>query len=177
MTEVWKDVVGYEGFYSVSDHGRLRSEPRMIVDSLGRERRVRGRMMSLPANQGGYVHVSLCREGDRKDAVVHQLVLRAFVGDKPTPKHEGCHNDGKPANNRLENLRWDTMTANQHDRLKHGTDIRGEKCGTSRFTEAQVRLMRKVRSQFTLNELAGIFNASISGVHKAQTGYSWAWMK
>ena len=176
MVEKWHPVPGFEGYYSISDHGRVRSEPRTIVNTRGSERRVRECLLKASPNQDGYPRVSLCREGERKDALVHQLVLYAFIGNKPTPTHEGCHNDGDPMNNCLENLRWDTMTANQRDRLKHGTDARGEKCGTSRFTEAQVRLIRKVKGQFTLSELGGIFNASISGVHKAQTGYSWGWL-
>lgn len=51
--------------------------------------------------------------------LVHRLVLLAFVGPCPEGM-ECCHNDGDPLNNRLDNLRWDTRSANIADAIKHG---------------------------------------------------------
>lgn len=172
--ETWRDVVGYEGLYSVSDHGRVRSEARVVRSKLGVTRRIRGKILKAPANSDGYPKVSLCRDGGRRDGVVHLLVLTAFRGPKPEPKHEGCHNDGNPANNRLENLRWDSMINNQRDRLRHGTDLRGEKCGTSRFTSAQVRLIRSLKGEMSNRELATVFGCSKSGIGLIQCRRSWA---
>lgn len=52
--------------------------------------------------------------------LVHRLVLEAFVGPCPEGM-EGCHGDGDPTNNSLGNLRWDTATSNQLDKVRHGT--------------------------------------------------------
>lgn len=55
-----------------------------------------------------------------RKALVHVLVLEAFVGPRP----EGmacCHNDGDGQNNTLANLRWDTYSSNNHDLVRHGT--------------------------------------------------------
>jgi len=174
MTEEWRPVLDFEGIYSISNLGRLRSEDRIVIRRNGTKQPRRGIMMRLPPNQDGYPHVSLCKNGHRKDSVIHHLVLEAFIGPRPTSKHEGCHNDGNPANNRLDNLRWDTMVNNQRDRLQHGTHTRGERCGTSRFTEAQVRLIRSLRGIFILRELAAIFGCSKTAIGFVQTRRSWA---
>lgn len=47
-------------------------------------------------------------------------MLTAFVGPCPDGM-EGCHNDGDPHNNRLDNLRWDTRANNARDAIRHGT--------------------------------------------------------
>ena len=59
MTEIWKDVVGYEGLYQVSSLGRVKSLDR--YDRVGRF--CKGRVLRLALNQKGYVQVSLCNGG------------------------------------------------------------------------------------------------------------------
>lgn len=119
--EVWLPVVGYEGRYEVSNLGRVRSLDRVVIRGNNIHQPMRGRILK-PWGKGG--------EGDRAHQVVtlghydrhyvHTLVLEAFTGPRPDG-HEGCHNDGNPLNNRADNLRWDTASANQRDRLTHGT--------------------------------------------------------
>ena len=62
MTEVWKDVPGYDGAYQVSDQGRVRSTPR--IDNRGRKRE--GRILSLLSDGRGYLLVNPCRNGDKR---------------------------------------------------------------------------------------------------------------
>lgn len=87
--------------------------------------------------RGKYLTVTL-RERRRP---IHHLVLEAFVGPRPAGM-EGCHNDGDPTNNRLDNLRWDTSKANQADKTKHGTMSRGESNGQSKLTTEKVHAIR-----------------------------------
>jgi hypothetical protein len=71
----------------------------------------------------------------------HRLVLLAFVG--PCPEGlEGCHNDGDPSNNRLDNLRWDTRESNMADQIKHGVTTRGVKQWKAKLTAQRVREIR-----------------------------------
>ena len=58
--------------------------------------------------------------GENKHCKVHQLVLSTFIGPCPSG-FEGCHNNGNPLDNRLDNLRWDTHQNNMGDIKKHGT--------------------------------------------------------
>lgn len=106
--ETWKPVVGCEGFYEVSNEGRVRS-------SRGR---ISGGWMS-----GKYRMVSLGKAGPRQ---VHVLVLEAFVGKRPEGM-DGCHNDGDPGNNRVENLRWGTRSSNILDTVRHRTHYSASK--------------------------------------------------
>ncbi|WP_082971209.1 HNH endonuclease signature motif containing protein [Mycobacterium sp. 852002-51971_SCH5477799-a] len=57
--------------------------------------------------------------GRKETRRVHRLVLEAFVGPAPSGTF-GCHLDGDPANNRLNNLRWDTQANNLRDVVSHG---------------------------------------------------------
>lgn len=112
----WRSVAGYEGIYEVSSDGRVRSLRRM--DRVGR--RVGGRELSIHTHPSGHQMVKLSKNGIYKQAKVHRLVLIAFAGPPP----DGCealHNDGDPANNRVENLRWGTRSENVRDRVRHGT--------------------------------------------------------
>jgi hypothetical protein len=118
--EIWKDVPGYEGQYQVSDHGRVRSLDRVILCA-GAVKGIypshkKGRLLRPGPINSGHLSVVLGRGGTK---LVHQLVLRAFVGPPPD-KHEGCHNNGNPADNRLENLRWGTRRENIKDKTSHG---------------------------------------------------------
>lgn len=109
--EVWKDVPGYEGVYQVSDQGRVKSQRRFGTTG--------GVLTPRVKADSGHLRVALCQNGKVKDFLIHRLVLFAFVGF-PAPGLEGCHNNGDPADNRLENLRWDTSKANSADIFLHG---------------------------------------------------------
>lgn len=74
------------------------------------------RWLPIPGWEGWYEK----RPGRTHDRKVHQLVLEAFVGPRPEG-FVGCHWDDDPSNNRLENLRWDTESANRFDSVRNGT--------------------------------------------------------
>lgn len=119
--EVWKPVVGWEGYYEVSDHGRVRSVERVTVRSNGLKYTVRQQVMAQFREPKNHLLVTLNRDGMKsgKNRLVHQLVLEAFVGPRP----EGlvaCHTDDDPDNNHLSNLRWATYSENTHDQIRNG---------------------------------------------------------
>lgn len=117
--EQWRPIAGHDG-YEVSDEGRVRSVDRTVVDTLGRSRFHRGKVLNFGTASKGYIAVRL---GWRKPYLyVHRLVLEAFVG--PCPAGQEClHGNGIPSDNRLRNLRWGTRSENSLDALKHGTHV------------------------------------------------------
>lgn len=115
-TEEWRPVLGREGTYEVSSLGRVRVLDR--IDAKGARRR--GRLLKARAINGTHLIVVLHSGGPRRDALVHHLVLEAFVGPRPDGM-EGCHWNDIPTDNRVENLRWDTRSANQLDSVRNGT--------------------------------------------------------
>lgn len=163
--EVWKDIVGYEGLYQVSDMGR--------VMSLYVYRGTNSRLKTIGVDDQGYLFTSLNRHKKTKVVRVHRIVLQAFVGPC-LPGYQGCHIDGNRRNPRLTNLRWGTSQDNSSDAIRHGTMPRGEKCGRSRLTVDQVVEIKLLRrqgiSQYVLAERFGVHQATISLI---DTGKTW----
>lgn len=120
MSEQWKPVVGYEGLYEVSDHGRVRSLDRVNTGKDGRTRKFAGRIVGTSLDENGRPRAVLRRDGKAVVRRVHRLVLEAFVG-LPAPGEQACHWDDNPANNRLDNLRWGTRSDNALDSVRNGT--------------------------------------------------------
>ncbi|MCV7354514.1 NUMOD4 domain-containing protein [Mycolicibacterium fluoranthenivorans] len=122
MRELWRPVVGYEGLYEVSDQGRVRSLDRSVRYGSKAWRRHHGTEIapfrSPPTN---YLTVSLSRDGYKRNRRIHVLVLEAFIGPRPSPEMDGCHNNSDPDDNRAANLRWDTKVSNSQDSVRIGT--------------------------------------------------------
>jgi hypothetical protein len=112
--------------------------------------------------------------GKLRVTYVHRLVLEAFVGTRPTGMH-GCHNDGNPDNNHLSNLRWDTPKGNQADRVKHGTDTRGERNAHSKLTEQDVREIRgrHQRGDASYRKLAAEYGVTFGLISHVVNGRAW----
>lgn len=173
--ETWKPIVGFEGFYEVSDHGRVRSLDRVIRHSQGGDRLKKGALLRVsPMPVSGYPRVSLHKEGKEKTALVHNLVLEAFVGPRPQG-NDACHLDGTRTNNCVCNLRWDTRTGNMADRQSHGRTKRGEDHYKAKLTQAQVLAARSEdRPVCDVARELGVTPANISSI---RSGRSWAWLE
>ena len=117
--EVWRDVVGYEGWYQVSDFGRMKSIRRRVSQG-DHFVTVQERILKTPVDTYGYPSVSLRKSGVAKGKKVHRLVLEVFVGLPPFSKAQCCHGDGIRTNNRIENLRWGSQKENSADMVRHG---------------------------------------------------------
>lgn len=119
-SEEWRSIPDYEGFYEASDQGRVRSVPRTITKATGHRYTYKGQLLKAYGDPiDGRRRVHLSRDGRVRTWTVSTLVLRAFAGPPPRDT-EVCHNDGDATNDRLENLRWDTHSANNYDRVQHG---------------------------------------------------------
>jgi hypothetical protein len=118
--ERWLPVPGWEGYYSVSDMGRVRSEIRTVTYITGETRRYKGAIRRTFLSDKGRHRVSLSRHGRDKTHLVSHLVAAAFLGPRP-PGLDVCHGDGNASNDALENLRYDTRRENILDAVQHGT--------------------------------------------------------
>lgn len=100
MEEIWKDVVGYEGLYKVSNFGNVYS--------------VRSdKQLKHGKNRGGYLFVVLCTNGKPKQLKVHRLVSIAFLPN-PDNKPQVNHIDENKTNNNVCNLEWSTAEENSN---------------------------------------------------------------
>lgn len=118
--EEWRPVVGWENRYEVSDHGRVRSLTRWMINKAGRRQKTQGRLLKLQHKPAGYPYINLCKDGSAKATYVHELVLTAFVGPRPSPKHVARHLDDVPNNNHLSNLAWGSESENMLDQSANG---------------------------------------------------------
>ena len=109
--EVWKDIFGFEGFYQVSDKGRVRSLDRKVwKKNHNAFNSIKGRMLK-PYESTGYWKVML-KSGDRRRRVnVHRLVAEEFLPN-PEKLEYVNHKDENKKNNNLENLEWCTQKYN-----------------------------------------------------------------
>ncbi len=112
-----RDIVGHPG-YLVGDDGTVWSTKLKGGNDRSPGRRGAPRRMATQVNASGYCMVNLDVNGTNQTRFVHHLVLEAFVGAKPAGL-EACHYpDHDKANNRLENLRWDTHAENMRDECR-----------------------------------------------------------
>ena len=113
MTEIWKDIVGYEGLYQVSNVGRVKSLNRTTITSTGGKREWKECVLKpLISNSKKYCHVSLYKNNRQKLMSIHRLVAIQFIPN-PENKNEVNHIDGNISNNTIYNLEWRTRSENQ----------------------------------------------------------------
>jgi len=135
------------------------------------------RIMKQIAKKTGYRYLFLYDgHGRSVKKYVHHLILVTFVGDAPGGM-ECRHLDGNPSNNRLENLAWGTKQENSDDKGRHGTFPTGERSGTHKLTEANVREIRRTYGAIPLREMASKYGVSHTAIRRAAMGMKWACVK
>lgn len=132
MDEIWKEAIGYEGFYEVSSKGGVRSLDRL--DSMGRA--WKGKRLKAKPNSHGYPAVSLYKPGGRRVVEVHRLVAKSFLTAENTA-HQVNHINGIKTDNRVVNLEWCTASQNQ----QHSRHILGNKGHPRRPVIAQGKVV------------------------------------
>lgn len=162
--ERWLPVTGWEGYYSVSDEGNLRSH------AWGRTRD-----MKPSPTQFGHRKVTLYRHGRPVTRLVHRLVLEAFAGPIP-PGMVTRHLDGDPANNQLKNLSWGTQAENLQDAVRHGTTTRGEVAVLSKLRTEDVLDIRASKGKKFARILAEEYGVSKSLIEKIWQRKTWSWL-
>ena len=111
MEEIWKDVEGYEGFYQVSNLGRVRSIDHKVKTKGGTTRLSPGRILAQKLTKNGRYQVNLSKDNENHWTSVHRLVAKAFC---PGWNKEFVvnHKDENPLNNHADNLEWCTQSYN-----------------------------------------------------------------
>jgi hypothetical protein len=114
-----KGVVGYEGYYSVTDDGRVWAHPRVFPRAGTSGQPIRGRGLRPASKESGHLTVALTVETRSKSHAVHLLVAEAFIGPRPEGHHTD-HIDRNPKNNCRSNLRYVTPRINFHNNSSRG---------------------------------------------------------
>jgi hypothetical protein len=180
MEEIWKDVIGYEGLYQVSNMGRVKSLPRF--DRIGRLHK--GCILSQCVQRGGYLYVQLSVDGKQKPSKIHRLVAEAFIPNieaKATVNHKNCNKH----DNTVDNLEWCTNLENiAHAKLNgllKGQSNPNEKNGRAKLTKCQVMEIRRTfikgSSEFGTVGLGKKYGVSATQIGRIVSGDSWGIIK
>ena len=122
LEERWLPVVGYDGFYEVSDWGRVRSVARTVPRGRG-TMRLQQRILKPQSNLDGRLAVVLSKDGVAKRRTIHQLVAEAFIG--PRPEGEVTrHLDDDHLHNHVSNLAYGPPPSNAQDLIRNGGNDR-----------------------------------------------------
>lgn len=112
MEEIWKPIPDYEGYYEISNTGKIRSITRTTTSKDGKTRTYIGKEKSLGV-MNGYLITVLSKKGINKTYMVHRLVAEVFL---PNPNNLPCvnHKDEDRLNNNVNNLEWCTYKYNNN---------------------------------------------------------------
>jgi len=109
MQEVWKDIIGYEKYYQISNKGNIYSKRKKIkIDH------------TKYINNAGYRYVNLWKNGIQSNFRIHRLVATHFVENTQDNKYVN-HIDNNKLNNSVDNLEWTTQSSNILQAYKSGS--------------------------------------------------------
>ena len=169
--EQWRPIPGYEGFYDVSNIGRVRSKTRSIIRIDGTPLTTQGRILKPGVEKSGHLRFfASTGHGKTKRVAIHRAVLAAFAGPCP----QGCevrHLDGNPANNLLENLSYGTRAENIADAKRHGTFPIHKKRPGAKLTEADAIAIAS--SHESPGYLASQYGVVVGVIRQIRVGDTW----
>jgi hypothetical protein len=161
--EVWKDVVGFESLYEVSNIGN--------VNRITKKIKIKNHLVTfngksmIPLDNGmGYLRYKLSKNDNSKRYMAHRIVAEAFIKN---PEGKKCvnHKDGNKKNNDVSNLEWNTHSENTIHALKNGLIVRhkGENHAMAKLSNHQVKVIRrfkKIYPKVTCAYISKIFKVS-----------------
>jgi hypothetical protein len=168
--EVWKPVVGYEGYYEVSNYGKVRNVKK------GQSRRV-NHVLALAKCPQGYLYVGIRKDGyeTRKTYRVHRLVASAFIGECPVG-YEVNHLNGVKDDNRVCNLQYVTPKENtRHSIIELGRQApKGERHGRAKLNNDDVLTIRALAlSGFPVRQMAETYGVAKNSIRKIIKRKTW----
>jgi hypothetical protein len=169
MLEVWKDVIGYEGIYQVSNFGN--------VKSLGNEFSRKERLLKLSFQSKGYLTVVLQKYAKRKMVLVHRLVAEHFISNIDN-KPQINHINGIKTDNRLENIEWVSHRENLDHAIENNLVLKGDKNPTSKLKENEVITIHDFLSKGVCIEiLSKRYSVSFDTISGIRSGRYWKYLK
>ena len=138
MNENWFDIKDFEGFYQISDKGRVRSVDRFVNNTLKSTRFLKGQIIKPTKKKEGYLSVRLAKDNSKKTFYVHRLVMTNIV-PLEIGKDFVNHINGIKDDNRVENLEWCTRSENS----RHNFDVLKQKGVRRKLNKDQVLFIRK----------------------------------
>jgi hypothetical protein len=170
--EVWLEIAGSGGLYSVSNYGRIKSFTRD---------KVKGRIMKF-ADVKGFYTINLKLNGKQKTYLVHKIIASAFLEKKSPDYTYVIHKDWNIKNNHIDNLEWVTRDANYTRVMGHLNEINknnpNKKVPFSKLKTDDVKLIKTMLSRgVKQNLIAKMFCVSEMQITRIKRGDNWAEVK
>lgn len=166
--EEWREVLGYEGLYSISNMGRLKSLTRVVdfkETSIKSSSRTYYEKLIVLKEYDRYIKYSISKNGKKFCASIHRLVAEAFI-ENPHKKPHINHINGIKSDNRVENLEWCTPSENMIHAFETGLNP------TRKLTKEQVLEIRNMGSNSN-KQLAEKYNVSSGCIRDVRYGTNW----
>ena len=106
--EEFRAVVGYEGLYEVSNKGRIKRLPRIVMGKSGCIRTYHAKIMKIQTNYGRTT-TRLSRNNKQTTYLIHKLVWNAFGNMQQESDHWIFHKNKDRTDNNIENLELDLV--------------------------------------------------------------------
>lgn len=178
-TEIWIQAKGFEGWYEVSNFGRIKRLPRLSKNSRNDSyKKYNEKILSTKnSTNGRYLNVKLTVNGITKTIQVHRLILESFIPNLENKK-EVNHKDGNKKNNKLENLEWVTSSENKIHAIKNNL-IKyafGEKVSKAKLNNNTVKEIKKYLKNKSMlqKDIARKFGITEKMVTDINTGRTWS---
>ncbi len=176
MNEEWKDIIGYEGCYQVSNLGRVKSLDRVVITPRHPNgNKLKGRMIKFGKTPRGRLYVVLCKDGVPHNHLVNRLVGIHFL---PLPSDyeqlEVMHIDNNDKNNYADNLKWGTRQINCIDAWRDGL-MEGVRHSVSKITEAEALEIRHkyIPYKYSMGRLSKEYGINAATIHDIIHRKSW----
>ena len=171
---VWKKIPGFS-MYEVSDTGLVRRSdklhPRVILKPRS--------LVSTFLNAGYQMCHLLDDVGKRRMLTCNHIVALAFVGPRPSEKHDALHWDDNRSNNNPTNIRWGTDQDNANDKIRNGRQPRGQEIWSSKLTP---KMVKEIRTRYkprnvTAGQLSKAYGIGMTTVYSIVRNKNWKHIK
>lgn len=179
--EVFKDVIGYEGLYQISNYGNVKSLKRYNIFYCGLrneflKRPVKEKILNFNKSKRGYLQVCLTKNGKYRTFLVHRLVAKTFLDDY-NDKLQVNHKDGNKENNYVGNLEWCTASEN----VKHAFDTGLKKPNAKKVNQYDMNnnyiktwdSISLFLKENNMNTKGGNISSCCKGKRESAYGYKW----
>jgi hypothetical protein len=173
--EFWKDVIGLEDYYQVSNLGNVRSKERFVIRGRGGRYKIECKNLNPSINSDGYLTGIFRVDKNPINYKVHRILAESFIGSIPEG-FEVNHINGIKTDNRLENLEIVSKSKN----IKHAFDLclnkprRGELNGMCKIDSDTAKWIKEMtKNGFTESQISSQLNVSIHTVRDIRRGRTW----
>jgi hypothetical protein len=164
INNIWRDIIGYEGYYQISLIGEIRKTKT-------------GRLLKYQIDKQGYWRVILCKNYNIKSFLVHRLIGIHFIfNDDIDNKTMINHKDGNKLNNSIDNLEWVTRSGNIRHAYDHGLMDMGYKPVYKLDKYTGIILKRYESISEAANDVVvspSSISSALKGRYKTAKGFIW----